>query len=280
MTTAKKIKTTMYKSIMKLAPLTLLLLGGCALDAGETDSGKNGTDEIINGTETNARPGVGKIMISETAGVESPSTLYCTGTLVGKHTVLTAAHCAAAHPTWPRIFSMNMPDKSIQTVKVTKMQIAPGYVQRESTSVLSLFQSDVAVFDLAMDVNVKATPVSAATPKRASAAILTGYGRTALNEIGGRKKRETKTIIDDVLDFHIVFRSTDKNPGLSCSGDSGGPALATRRYTTDAGKQVQGEVITGVTSFGDCRATSHYARTDILVKWLQTASGGDVVVVK
>jgi secreted trypsin-like serine protease len=260
-----------------LGTLTLALMG-CAADPAPNESISGSADEIVNGKATTARPGVGQIVAWKNIADEKSASADCTGTLVGKHTVLTAAHCAASYLTWVRKFYMDMPDGTTKKAGVIKMQMAPGYVHSEKITNASLAQSDVAVFTLDADMDVAPTPISAVSPMAASFATLTGYGHVARGVAGDGGKRETRNIINAVLANYLKFVPIGKLYGLSCNGDSGGPALVARTYIGSDGQEVRGDVIAGVTSFGDCATDSFYARTDILVKWIQEASGGDVVI--
>jgi secreted trypsin-like serine protease len=272
-------KNTSLTFAIALATLPFALMG-CAADAGPGESLTGSADEIVSGKTTTARPGVGQVIAWENIAAETSQAATCTGTLVGKHTVLTAAHCAATELTWVRKFYMDMPDGSTRKAGVLKMQMAPGYVHSEKITDASLAQSDVAVYTLDADMDVPPTPISAVAALPATFATLTGYGNIARGVAGDGGKRETRNMINAVLDKYVKFAPFGKVFGLSCNGDSGGPALIVRSYVGNDGQQVRGEVIAGVTSFGDCETNSFYARTDILVQWIQAASGGDVVIAK
>ena len=73
-------------------PLLLLAVALVACDGGVVVDGVPPPAirraPIVNGTTDSEHPAVGLLVLHLTAG-----TAQCTGTLVGKHTVLTAAHC-------------------------------------------------------------------------------------------------------------------------------------------------------------------------------------------
>src|SRR4029078_2811886 len=67
-----------------------------------------------------------------------------------------------------------------------------------------------------------------------------------------------RSVSEQTLDFTITEGKT------GCFGDSGGPALL-------------GEVVVGVTSWGDtdCNGEFHYTRTDVFADFVAGAIGGD-----
>ena len=277
-------KTSMLTSAIVLAILPIAMMG-CATDTAQNESVAGAADEIVSGTVTTARPGVGRIIAWEDFNSDTSRAAACTGTLIGKHTVLTAAHCATSHSTWTRKFYMWMPDGTRKRFGVSKMHIAPGYVEMDISDKF-LANSDVAVFTLDADADVAPTPISAGAPRVSEFAVLTGYGLTSRVIPDDSKKRETRNMLSSVLPKYFTFSPvgafSPRAPGLGfvCDGDSGGPALVVRGYVDGAGNHVSGEVIAGVASFSDCKTLSAHARSDILIKWIQEVSGGDVAIAK
>jgi hypothetical protein len=255
-----------------LLSTAVALLSGCAVATDDEIGGDRGgiTKTIGNrsGATTFDRPAVGLIEI-ETA----TSFGVCTGTLVGKHTVLTAAHCLDGAPAQRTFFADFGPGNYVKS-KVVRGVSAPGYTPVPSpfSVAIALSRSDVAILTLEQDLpGVAPIPIATQPSNVGFFATLTGYGKTSRTaNDAGDGKRQTKNFIRGLTPLYLTFNAAADVFGLSCNGDSGGPALRARDG---------GESILGVTSFGDCVSNSNYARTDVLTKWIRDTSGGDALFV-
>jgi Trypsin len=248
------------------------ILAGCTSTT-DDDNGKDrgGITTTIGNPASKTtfdRPAVGLIQI------ESANSLgVCTGTLVGKRTVLTAAHCGDGLA--ERTFYADFDAKTYVKAKVIRIEKAPGYVPVPdgAPDARRMAQSDVAIFTLDADLpGVTPIPIAIAVSKVGFFETLTGYGKTSRTaDDAGVGKRQTRNFVREVSPKYLTFKYAANVFGLSCNGDSGGPAL---RF-----KDGQ-ESITAVTSAGNCTENSLYARVDNLTEWIRKESGGDALFTK
>jgi trypsin len=199
--------------------------------------------EIVNGVTTQDQPTTGALLF---AGGQ-----ICSGTLIGCHTFLTAAHCVCDNGSFA---SCGTPDPADYEVYlqhgglfgVTAIDVDPSYVFGVA--------GDIAVITLDDDVaGVPPTPINTTgSPVFGTAGTIAGFG---LTEGGGADAGllregsvETASCAGSVPQpAHLCWAftapigpiGTDSN---TCSGDSGGPLFI------DFGG---GAVVAGVTSGGD-----------------------------
>jgi V8-like Glu-specific endopeptidase len=216
--------------------LSVCSLSACALDQLDdpTEDSQTGTDDqpIIGGTTDNGDACVVGVF-AHAAGATSGS--ICTGTIIGPHTVLTAAHCVS-----PATIGANQ-----------VIDLLPG-----TTLALPGITTSTRTFNPAWNVNnlqachdegilhttQTLSPIcSRGTFNRSAQVRLVGYGsNTHANGGVGTKRQVTVSIVTSNT---VLFQDGNSNM-QTCHGDSGGPAF-------------QGANLVGVTSFGqDNSATS------------------------
>ncbi len=251
------------------AALTAFALSGCAVEA-DDEALSQSADPIVGGKVTTARPSVG-LLLDVTDQAKTGSVGVCTGTVVGKRTVLTAAHCLDRAGQKSTFTVHDSSGKGISANVVSRAQ-APGYKKLPSSGVtLEQFYAnpDIAIVRLDRDLPVRAIPIATDAPVVGTFITIVGYGATGSGaRDAGRAKRQTTNFIKAVEDDHISFEQVSGVFGISCGGDSGGPALV---------KAGSGEAVAAVTHFGDCGKLSAYTRADVFKAFIERASGGDVV---
>lgn len=232
---------------MKTLMLTLFTcsMAACAIDQGaETDQPGQADDEavataeqaIIGGVTDAGDPCVVAVF-AHPAG--SGSGALCTGTVIGPHTVLTAAHCVV-----PAL----VPPGSIFEILSGTTITLPGIVA-SSTTFDSLF--DVNNLNAGHDIGIVHTagvlpfPTCPIGPLQNVATRLVGYGSNTHANTGAGTKRQVTT---NLVGVNAILAQFGNSNMQTCHGDSGGPA-----FQVFNGQ----EVVVGVTSFGqDQSATS------------------------
>ncbi|HEY0251429.1 MAG TPA: serine protease [Kofleriaceae bacterium] len=216
--------------------LFALLGSGCAV-SGVTSS----TDQPIIGGETTSTTTYKTVVDLE----EDPGNWFCTGTLIDKDWVLTAAHCVTgeveetADKVHVRFDADNINTGSTgMLVAVSEIHFNPGYNGND-------WDNDIALVKLATSVTDRTpTPVHRGTVAFDTMVTTVGYGDSNNNGGGAgvlRKLDEPTVDCGMANDAGIsnanllCFSGSDGN--ASCYGDSGGPAF------------VNGEVA-GITSGG------------------------------
>jgi len=228
----------------------LLLISATAMLAACAPADMNGSfvqpdsqDNIVGGEPVGRLSAIGR----STVGIyESKIGYICTGTLVAKNIVLTAAHCVDPKAKDLRIiFAADMKGVAKErTRKVTNAIVHEKYTDKVVAQ---------EMFDIAL-LKFEGEPVIGYTPAKilfdSSAVysgmktIVAGYGlnRTAIVQGGAGTLRTTNLEVDNANYSNteaLLGQSTSR--GI-CSGDSGGPAYL----------QVNGELqVWGVASRGD-----------------------------
>jgi V8-like Glu-specific endopeptidase len=210
-------------------------VAACGADqAVDQDDDATGTDDqsIIGGTTDTGDPCVVGVF-AHAAGATSGS--ICTGTIIGPHTVLTAAHCVSP--------------ATIGAGQV--IDLLPG-----TTLALPGIPTSSRTFNPSWNVNnlqgchdegilhttQTLSPIcSRGTFNPGASVRLVGYGSNTHSNTGvGTKRQVTVSVVGSNA---VLFQDGNSNM-QTCHGDSGGPAF-------------QGANVVGVTSFGqDQSATS------------------------
>lgn len=205
------------------------------------------------------------------AGVGYKGKMHCSGTLVGKTTVVTAAHCifnylqAIQDGHFDVRFGTNFFSPS-QNIKVVAAEIP----DKAGEAVLfnpQTLEDDIGVLYLASEpggvslasINEDPTIIQYAVRDKASV-IIVGFGFNSIDGslIGAGIKREAAIIVDEATNRLIKFQKQGAN---TCRGDSGGPT-----FMEVAGTQLR---LIAITSGGDGDCTRGVnSRTDAYAAWL------------
>jgi len=184
----------------------------------------------VNGLVTSDFPTVGALLSGSDA---SNAAVVCSGTLVGCHTFVTAAHCVC-QTTGAACQGAGAPDKS----KFFVFLQHGGFFNVASIALPADFDfpvADVAVLELATPVTgIAPTPINETTPVAfGTPATIVGYGDTAgtLYDYGVKRTGQVATAacsndISSVTSLCFNFAAPIGPAGTdsdTCNGDSGGP---------------------------------------------------------
>ena len=237
-----------------LLAFTALALAACGPDDGDQNlshevASRGGT--ITHGTPYSGHPSVGYLLVPKGGAMS-----LCTATLVGKQTVLTAAHCIP--PGTPVTFVLGS-----QHYKAAKT------IQHTSWNTSSLANDIGLVILQSPPANVTPSLVTKTAPNTGLKILLIGYGITTTYGKDSGVKRMAYNYIQKVYSTRFSFSGSGGGVGNTCQGDSGGPAFA-----TVGGREEQ----VGITSAGadPCGSTSLDTRVDVYYSWLVANSAGDL----
>ena len=194
--------------------------------------------------------------------------MSCTGTLIGPHTVLTAAHCLAGFES--RVAGMrfvlganyqipDLPPAEIDDLVYPKGEL--GFMFNPKT-----LEDDIGLLHLKEAQSVAPAALYQGAPtwdtilQRHTSILFVGFGYNVIgnDQVGAGIKREGSWQVDKVENRRVGFNV----PGHStCDGDSGGPAFV---------ENVSALFLAAVTSGGDKQCTLGYeTRVDAYISWLK-----------
>lgn len=234
---------------------------------------------IVNGDVTASYPQVGVLLLFRDSTWSTISG-FCSGTLIGCRSFLTAAHCVCPEETFDArscqrrgltdVGRMAVFFPNVGLVAVAATSIHPEYSFAES--------SDLGLVTLAADasgiapaaINFDGSP-AAGTP-----AHIVGFGVTRGDLADGGLKRVGKATVAacaaDLPEEQLVCWNFNGSESNICGGDSGGPLFLASGAS---------EVLAGVSSGGSddfCMAPDSPFDTDVFVNrsWVQKAVGADL----
>ena len=234
--------------------LLVVALAGCEADGAAygTSFGGGKVNRIVGGAPEAGYPAVGALTQYGDA--------FCTGTLVGPDTVVTAAHCVGGDQSGVAFFLGSNVHGAGTSIPVTSMAAHPNYDGQQ-------LLNDIAVVKLSQRAAV--TPVALQTEPmgvewRGRRAIFVGFGITHAGGMDHGAKRSVTIPIQQVDATEFRYAEDGVN---TCNGDSGGPALL------ESGGVMR---LIGVTSYGDegCTIYGANTRVDPYVSFIESYMGG------
>jgi hypothetical protein len=229
-------------------------LSGCGPAAAppeESEPGASSRQDIVGGTPTSDFPAAGAI-----TRWGAP---HCTGTLIEKRKVLTAAHClegvSASSLKFVTGATVSAPESATPVASFT------AHPKYDSKSLVN----DIGYLTLAADAPVPPMNVLPAMDGSwvGKDLVFVGYGKTGGSSGGSGVKRSVTMPVKSIDPKTFLYKTSGKN---TCNGDSGGPAFG----------KLGGEwYVAGVTSYGDIGCTSYGVdtRADAFAEFIAGQSG-------
>jgi hypothetical protein len=217
--------------------LCVVTLAGCATHTTERSSA------IVGGMEDRRHDAVVALVATPLTCGE-PQTVVCSGTVIAPRVVLTAAHCIESLAIGPGevVVGSSTRSAAARRIRIVETVVDPAW---------NAPAHDLALVLLAEDAGVVPLPTADATALTGGLVELVGYGIDDGEQTGTRRVGTARVV--EISATHVRVRPA---PALSCTGDSGGPAIA-----------VLGEIerVVAVASYGDstCRASATYSRLDV-----------------
>lgn len=239
------------RPVLMLAIAILVACSACAspLEESATESETTGTarQAIVDGEDDDGDKAVVALL--------QGGKVYCTGVLITKSVVATAAHCVYPTPPEQVYFGSDPRTKKGTFIAVTTTRAHPDFDEDS-------LENDVAVVGLGATAPV--APLTIVTTEFDDSFIgrdirLVGFGATGPDATTNLRKRSGTTSITSYTDDDFRFRPA---PSQTCLGDSGGPALM------QVGDH---EAIIGLTSSGDssCEVYGRHMRIGRYLPFLQ-----------
>ena len=232
------------------------------------------TPKIVNALETHGFPSV--------VWFRTPG--FCTGTLIGCHTVLTAAHCVgdgntAATCGTPNPGNMLVFAQHGKNYGVSSVAVHPGYNFAQTSDLAVLRLSEPVTGIAPSKINTTGSPAAGTTGVIAGFGLTANGGPGSYSDLGIKRAGQVMTAtcpgVPDANHVCWNFVAPLGNPGEdsnTCQGDSGGPLFV------DFGS---GSVVAGVTSGGSsptCLPLDASFDADVFVDhaWIESEAGSDI----
>ncbi|XP_066494897.1 trypsin-like [Tiliqua scincoides] len=204
-------------------------------------------------------------------GIYDSNRFYCSGALLTKNWVVTAAHCRSAGNTFVRLGEHNMAlnEGTEQQRKAAKFIVHPDYDPGSKDNDIMLIKLSSSV-----DINDSAQPISLGTQcaPPGTQCLVTGWGTVTSPKpkipvelqcayLIIVSQRECEEVYPDAITPNMICAGWREGGADSCQGDSGGPLICN--------EALQGIVSWGPEVCGQPRKPGVYTKVCNYIGWIQ-----------
>lgn len=277
----------MERRSLGLVLLATVALAACGAPVQQSTLAEEGTSQaIVNGTPVDASDAISRSTVAIYAGTWTAGGKvrnYCSGTLIGRRLVLTAAHCVVegaeaqnvSQDVWMRasrvafgLTTVQDPaSAAVKFVSISSYATHEEYVSGMVGRAQEVPMPDVALLRLSEDAPSGYVPVAMETSKsvlrQGLELTLAGYGVTnGTFSTPTKELRKVNVNVDkpELTSAQFTYRAVGGR--TACGGDSGGPAYVS----------VNGRIkVIGITSWGDssCRTIGAYTSVPAFADWIR-----------
>lgn len=181
---------------------------------------------------------------------------YCSGTIIGRRTVLTAGHCGYGEDTTHII------RRDGREVRASRKLVHPEYFDWVYRQEMEGRRADLMLLYADEDLPdpIISTIYSASRTGACSDLIAQGYGKDEFPETGAQL-RESRYLVKTEYEKHLVTKQATW--GGACFGDSGSALYA---EMDDGSFQIAGVLST--TASMDCLVSASYVKADYFKDWI------------
>lgn len=277
-------------SLIAALAAVLVLTAACSSKDQGTYFNTAGADNIVNGTPVETADPIASSTVDLYYVAPNGTKImnFCSGTVIGEDTILSAAHCfvdasvalkitvdelaARTRVGFGTDIVTKQDDSRISFIAVHHVTVNPDYKMDNLDNAENgeaLYDMSVLHLAAALPAGVKVVPMlaDAAQIQVGTKLTLAGFGvvRGGFFPTPAKRLMKTDVTIENAALNPTQFRYQSIDGKSACSGDSGGPAFL---IGADGGLTVA-----GVTSWGDgnCEKFGVYTSVPSMLAWIQAA---------